>query len=104
VNTKLRLKDDLSTLPGADLVLRGLDDLQNGTYTEYALLVLAAGPRLRGLGFEIPEKPNPMEPYEHQLYEMLERTHGDSAYSRYNSLLRKIVSFAQAFAHASTNP
>jgi hypothetical protein len=70
-----------------------------GEPTENALLVLIAAPRLRRLGFEIPDRPDIERPYEHRFYELLEATHGASAYSRYNSLLRRIVSFCRALEH-----
>jgi hypothetical protein len=91
--------EELAGLPGADLVLTGLPELQQEEPTECALLVLIASPRLRRLGFQIPERPDIARPYEHRLYELLERDHGAGAYSRYNSLLRRIVSFSQALEH-----
>ena len=85
-------------LPGGDLVCQGLKDLHAGLVTEQALLVLVAGPRLRGLGIAVPERSDIPRPYEHRLYEELTRTHSEAAYSRYNSLLRRVVSFARALA------
>src|SRR3954464_10299293 len=43
-------------LPGEDFVQEGLADLAQGRITELALLVLVAGPRLRRLGIDVPEK------------------------------------------------
>ncbi len=88
--------EDFSGLPGAELVTPGLDDLRNEKTTECALLVLIVRPRLIRLGIDIPERPDINRPYEHRLYELLEDTHGDGAFSRYNSLLRRIDSFLQA--------
>ena len=90
---------DLTGLPGADRVLSGLQEFDRSELTENGLLLLVASPRLRRLGFEIPERPDIARPYEHQLYALLERTHGEGAYSRYNSLLRRIVSFCRALEH-----
>jgi len=88
--------DELVGLPGADLVRAGLDEMDRAAPTECALLVLIASPRLRRLGFEIPERPEIPRPYEHRLYDLLEKQYGTAAYSRYNSLLRRIVSFCHA--------
>jgi len=82
-------------LPGEDLVRQGLADLSKGVLSESALLVLVAGPRLRGLGIQVPEWPL-NEPYEHALYSLIEERLGTGAHSYYNSLLRRIVSYAHA--------
>ena len=86
-------------LPGADLVARGLDDLREGSKTDCALLVLIASPRLRDLGVHVPPSPQSLGPVEHELYTLLERNHGIGAYSRYNSLIRRMVSFTHALEH-----
>jgi hypothetical protein len=82
-------------LPGEDLVTQGLADLAKGILCESALLVLVAGPRLRGLGIEVPERPLE-QPYEHALYSLIEERLGTGAHSHYNSLIRRIVSYAHA--------
>ena len=83
------------SLPGEDLVTQGLADLAKGILSESALLVLVAGPRLRGLGIDVPERA--IEgPYEHALYSLIEERLGTGAHSYYNSLLRRIVSYAHA--------
>ena len=81
------------TLPGADLIRRGLRDLQNGVESEEALLVSIGAPRLRRLGLSLPE---PFASPEHRLYELLRAVHGDAAHSRYNALVRRLVSFERA--------
>lgn len=83
------------SLPGADLVAQGMEDLQRGLETEPALLVLVAGPRLRRLGVVVPELPV-SRPFEHRLYARIEERLGNAAHSYYNSLLRRIVSYARA--------
>ena len=85
-----------SNLPGAELVSKGLCDLIQGSYSEEALLVLVASPRLRALAINVPTVSSVPLPYEHVLYSLLEETHGNEAYSRYNSLIRRIVSFSRA--------
>jgi hypothetical protein len=82
-------------LPGEDLVTQGLADLAKGILSESALLVLVAGPRLRGLGIEVPQWPLD-EPFEHALYSLIEERLGTAAHSYYNSLIRRIVSYAHA--------
>ena len=82
-------------LPGEDLVSQGLADLAQHRTTDCSLLVLIAAPRLSRLGIQIPERPC-ARPYEHELYERLDRRLGAGAHSYYNSLIRRIVSYARA--------
>jgi hypothetical protein len=77
-------------LPGGALVREGLDDLQNGRETAPALLVSIGAPRLRRLGIPVPET---VQDPEHRLYALLARTEGDAAHSRFNALIRILVSF-----------
>jgi hypothetical protein len=83
-------------LPGAELVTRGLRDLASGAVTAESLLVLVAGPTLRRLGIDVPPPQRVQPPYEHRLYELLEKSFGTDAHGRYNSLLRRVVSFSHA--------
>ena len=83
---------DVTALPGAELITRGLSDLSAGRETVEALVVAIGAPRLRRLGFEVPSVALP----EHRLYEYLARTDPDTAHSRYNALLRKLTSFERA--------
>ena len=93
---KAGLEERFAGVPGADLVIRGLKELGEKEATECALLLLVAAPRLRRLGVDVTEREDIPRPYEHQLYAQLEKTHGKGAYSRYNSLVRRIVSFSRA--------
>jgi hypothetical protein len=81
-------------LPGEEIVRQGLADLAENRVTDYSLLVLIAGPRLKRLGIQIPGRPCP-KPREHQLYERLDERLGAAAHAYYNSLIRRIVSFAR---------
>lgn len=90
--------DQLDGLPGAEIVRAGLDDLRAGRVTESALLVLVARPNLARFGIHVPEPASIERPFEHRLYELLLGTHGEGAYSRYNSLLRRLVSFERALS------
>jgi hypothetical protein len=90
--------DSLITgLPGETLVRQGIADLRSGRRTIDACAVDTARIRLRGDGlrWETPGPPS-AEP-ELELYDLLRREGGD-AYSRYNAILRELVSFEAAFA------
>ena len=93
------LRIDLTGLPGEEIVRCGMADLHAGKRTESVLLMLVAGPKLRRLGIDVPESNDVAPPYEHRLYEYLGEKYGISAYRRYNALIRRIVSFAQALEH-----
>ena len=80
--------------PGEDLVEKGLDDLANGRETIESLLVQIGGPRLRRLGYTVP--PYAGELPEHRLYKLLAAENSDSAHSRYNALIRRLISFERA--------
>jgi hypothetical protein len=84
----------LADLPGGDLVEQGLRDLSVGHESEAALLVLIGAPRLRAIGIDVP--PSDLPRPEHRLYEKLAQTDSDSAHSRYNALIRRLVSFERA--------
>jgi len=81
-------------LPGADLVERGVRDLASGLESVEALLVAIGAPRLRALGVPVPPS-TPPEP-EHRLYRLLASENADDAHSRYNALIRRLVSYERA--------
>ena len=83
-----------AALPGGDIIDQGLQDLREGRETIAALLVAIGAPRLRQLGLQVPED-LPASP-EHRLYDLLVEGGVDSAHSRYNSLIRRLVSFERA--------
>jgi hypothetical protein len=85
----------VEVLPGGDLVSQGLADLREGRESVAALLVSIGAPRLRTLGVQVP--PTVEEP-EHRLYERLRQEFADAAHSRYNALVRRLVSFERALA------
>jgi hypothetical protein len=91
---------DLSALPGADLVLKGLEDLALGTPSAEALLVLVGAPKLRSLGTAVPVQDDAASP-EHRLYARLSAEDRATAHSRYNALVRRLVSFERALACVS---
>ncbi|MGH2888679.1 MAG: hypothetical protein ACRDL8_23430 [Solirubrobacteraceae bacterium] len=84
-------------LPGADLVLEGLTDLEAGRVSVPALLVLSARRRLARAGIDLP--PAAVEDVERTLYLKLHELDPSGAYTRYNALRRRLVSFCDAFEH-----
>jgi hypothetical protein len=80
-------------LPGADLIRAGFDDLANGVESTESLLVLIGAPRLRRLGYDVPDTDDFPED---RLYARLAADDEDSAHSRYNALIRLLVSFERA--------
>ncbi|HEX7191372.1 MAG TPA: hypothetical protein VF381_07350 [Thermoanaerobaculia bacterium] len=84
-------------VPGADLVRAGLNDLANGIESIESLLVLIGAPRLRSLGFDVPNTPDYPED---RLYAKLSERIGDAAHSQYNALIRRLVSFERAMERA----
>ena len=86
---------NLSELPGAELILPGLDDLQHGKInTIGSLLVAIAATRLTEAGLEVPKDRLATEP-ELTLYARLQDER-DDAYSYYNALLNSLNSFCNA--------
>ena len=82
-----------TALPAGDLIEAGLDDLARGVESVAALLVSIGAPRLRRLGYDVP---HPLERPEHRLYERLHASDPAAAHSRYNALVRRLVSFERA--------
>jgi hypothetical protein len=86
-------------LPGEDLVVQGLRDLKAHRETQAALVVSIGSPRLRMLGIDVPD---PIARPEHRLYELLAADDADAAHSRYNALVRRLVSYERAAAVAAS--
>ncbi|MGB7416427.1 MAG: hypothetical protein WA902_19645 [Thermosynechococcaceae cyanobacterium] len=86
---------NLDELPGAGLILPGLEDLHNGnSKTVGALLVAIASTRLTAAGLDFSKADLVPEP-ELALYEHLQRERED-AYPYYNALLGSLNSFCNA--------
>ncbi len=81
------------SLPGAELVDAGVEDLRAGRETVEALLVSIGASRLRAAGVDVPEE---LSSPELRLYELLARSYGDDAHGRYNALVRRLVSYERA--------
>jgi hypothetical protein len=91
--------DPLKRLPGAEIVLPGIADLEAGRKTINASAVQAASPRLRRSGLSVPPGSGRV-PAAHALYQQLSEELGDAAHSRYNAILARVVSFAGAAERA----
>ncbi|MGL5032194.1 MAG: hypothetical protein ACRC6M_00140 [Microcystaceae cyanobacterium] len=86
---------NLNELPGAEIILPGVSDLDNGEpNTIGALLVAIAATRLTEAGLNIPKTHLASEP-ELTLYAYLQNEQ-DDAYPYYNALLNRLNSFCNA--------
>lgn len=89
----VRRGSSFSGLPAADLVEKGIADLEAGTESIESLLVSIGAPRLTALRFDVG---SPIASPEHRLFALLQAEGGDEAHSRYNALVRRLVSFERA--------
>lgn len=80
--------------PGEEIIEQGVTDLAAGLESVPALLVSIGAPRLRRLGLDIPQ--TTITSPEHRLYELLKIKSPNAAHSRYNALIRTLVSFERA--------
>jgi hypothetical protein len=91
----MNIEDLMSGLPGEKLVRQGLADVESGRRTIAACLVRMARPRLSRAGLMARGHRGEVSEPELELYDLLKREGGD-AYSRYNALVRELVSFENA--------
>jgi len=87
---------DAESLPGEELLRSGIEDLDRGVESIPALLVSIGAPRLRRLGLPVPQ--TTIASPELRLYALLQQSDGDAAHSKYNALIRRLVSFERAAA------
>ena len=87
----------ISGLPGESLIRQGLADLAAARATVPALLLRIGRGRLVQAGL-IRSDMDECADAELRLYDLL-RSEGGDAYSRYNALVRELVSFEQALEH-----
>lgn len=80
-------------LPGAEIVLAGLSDIEAGRKSVNASAVQCAAPRLRRAGLNAPNAEGNV-PAAHELYRQLSDELGDGAHARYNAILSRVASFA----------
>lgn len=95
----MTVDERLEILPGAEIVLQGLADLEAGRQSVYASAVQCAAPRLRRAGLNAPSTTR-KTPAAHELYLQLSEELGDRAHSRYNAILARVASFAGAAERA----
>jgi hypothetical protein len=87
---------ELNELPGAELILPGLEDIRQGrNNTIGSLLIAIASVRLTAAGLDIPQAPLISEP-ELALYAHLQNERNSDAYYYYNALLNSLNSFCNA--------
>lgn len=80
------------------MIRKGLSDLADGIESIDALVVSIGAPRLARLRLAVRE---PLPDAEHRLYERLAADDPDAAHSRYNALIRLLVSYERAAECAS---
>jgi hypothetical protein len=91
----MAFEDLIAGLPGEAFIRAGLADVRAGNCTIPACLARMASPRLARAGL-LPGGATRFIPEpELQLYRLL-RGQGGDAYSRYNALVRELVSFEHA--------
>ena len=91
---------NIEKLPGAELILEGLQDLSADRITPAACAIAIALPRLSKAGLvdgtllakRIPQP-------ERTLYRLLD-DQGEGAYGRYNAFLRRLIRFEHALDRA----
>ncbi len=85
--------------PGGTLIAAGLDDCRAGRVTPAACLIFVGWPRLERAGLDLTgcNVHRITEP-EHRLYRLLGAEPGDP-YSRYNALIRELISFEHSMEH-----
>ena len=85
-------------LPGADLIQAGLVDYHDGRHSIPACLVRMARPRLSRAGVMAPSITHDHDA-EIELYQLLSASEGPRSFSRYNALVRELISFEHALDH-----
>lgn len=93
------LDERFKRLPGAEIVLAGIADLEAGRESVNASAVQCASRRLRRLGLNARGVDGDV-PATHELYRQLRSDLGDGAHSRYNAILSRVASFAGAAERA----
>ena len=86
----------LDDLPANDLIRQGLEDLRSKQRTVASLLVKIASPKLRRCGIPVHATDEETLNADYELYDLLGLEYGNEAHSRYNALLRELVSFERS--------
>jgi len=85
--------NDVNLLPGGDLVLKGLVNLEAGELSKESLLLVICRSELERVGLQIHPKVDVPSDAELHLYELLQRDSQHEAHALYNALLAQMVSF-----------
>lgn len=85
----------LDDLPGAELMQKGVEDVQAGTESAESCLLALAAPALRELGVALPTLPSPGGDAEELLRCQLQDEGREEAFLTYHLLLQSIVKFAK---------
>ena len=88
------------TLPGEDLVERGLADLREGRESVASLAILAARPRPRLERAGVAVGAGRVAEPSHRLYALLEAETPGRGHGRHHAILRRLSSDARAVEHA----
>jgi len=91
----------ISGLPGASFIQRGLQDYRENRHTIPSCLVRMARRRLAMAGLMESSTQHDIEA-ELDLYQLLSHE-GNQAHSKYNALIRELVSFEHALDHRLRN-
>lgn len=86
-----------NSVPGSDLLNKGLEDLRSKKLTEESLLVLVGKNNLQNAGIFVPDFEIDGLP-EHKLYNLLAIRFGNQAHSSYNALIGKLCSAERILA------
>ena len=84
-------KSTLLSMPGAQMVVKGLEDMENGSASVEYYLARIASPVLVKAG--LLNKVSTSIDDEINLYQLLNTKDEPNAYGKYNSLMRLLVSF-----------
>ena len=91
-------------LPGAELIEQGLADVAGQRETIASLLVQIGSPRLGRCQVLVPVSADDALNADRRLYRLLAAEHGNEAHSRYNALIRQLVSFERALEQRVASP
>lgn len=86
-------------LPGEDLIQQGVKDMARGVESMMSLLVMVGYPRLTRLRKDLPKPLQWIDHPEIRLYQLLSQRNPQGAHSRFNALIRRLVSYERALEH-----
>lgn len=80
-------------LPGSEIVVKGMSDLGRNLVTIESLALLICRPEMLRIGIYFPDMSSISRPRELELYTLIENESGRDSHTRYNAILRRLVSF-----------